>query len=365
MSIEVSIVVPTFNEAENIAVLIGSVDAVLDGIAWEMIFVDDNSPDGTTTCIKEIARRDPRIRCLHRINRRGLAGACIEGMLSSSAPFLVVIDADLQHDVSILPKMMAALRGGNFDLAIGSRHVDSGSADSGFSSRRASISRSATVLAQYALHTEIEDLMSGFFAIRRECFDAVAPRLTTSGFKLLADIVASSDRQLRTVEIGYVFRPRQSGESKLDLKVALDFVGFLVSKASRGLISTRFFSFAIVGSLGVFFHLLTLWTTVSCFPEIGFSWAQAVATLVAMTSNFYLNNIITYRDHRLRGFTKLMRGLLAFWGLCALGAIANVAVATWVFQALPIWWIAGIAGLVTGATWNYTLISLFVWPRQN
>ena len=359
---EISVVIPTFNEVNNIDKTIAEVSSALEGVSWEIIVVDDDSPDGTAERAKQIAHRDPRVRCLRRIRRRGLAGACIEGMLSSSAPFLAVMDADLQHDASLLPKMLASLRSGEVDLAIGSRHVAGGSAGDGFSARRAAISRWSTRVARAALRTGVQDLMSGFFAIRRDRFDAIAPRLATSGFKILADIIATSETPLRSVELGYTFRLRTADESKLGAKVALDFIGLLVEKATRGLIPTTFVSFCVIGAVGVLVHLTVLRTTMLA-EGAGFATAQAIATMVAMTSNFFLNNAITYRDRMLKGIVPLARGLMTFWALCSLGAIANVGIATWVYQGLPVWWLAGLIGLAISAVWNYTLSSLFVWSR--
>ena len=115
-SAELSIVVPTFKERGNVAELVRRLDLALAGIAWEAIFVDDNSPDGTAEAVKDIAADDPRVRCLRRVGRRGLAGACIEGMLSSAAPFVAVMDADLQHDEKVLPQMLARLKAASADL---------------------------------------------------------------------------------------------------------------------------------------------------------------------------------------------------------------------------------------------------------
>jgi dolichol-phosphate mannosyltransferase len=362
-SAEISIILPTFNEAENLADVIDQIARVLEGEAWEIIVVDDDSSDGTAARAKAIARSDTRVRCLRRVNRRGLAGACIEGMLSSSAPYVAVMDADLQHDASILPKMLGLLRANEADIVIGSRHAVSGSIGSGLSKPREAISRWATRFGRFALNTDIQDLMSGFFAMRRDTFDTVAPQLTTSGFKILADIIASTGGRLRAIELGYTFQQRKLGESKLDPKVALDFIALLINKMTRGLIPNRFVIFAMVGAVGVIVHLAILRSSMLAFPAIGFGVAQSIATVVAMTSNFFLNNLITYGDQRVKGFAKILRGLLAFWALCMLGAIANVGVATSIYAATQIWWLAGFAGLAIGAVWNYTLSSLFVWRR--
>jgi len=360
---EISIVIPTFNETDNIVEVIESVTMALVDVAWEIIVVDDDSPDGTAARVKQIARDDSRIRCLHRINRRGLAGACIEGMLSSSAPYLVVMDADLQHDTSILPKMLDVLRADQADLVIGSRYTEGGSIGEGLSQMRATISRWAIKIARRMLHIDVQDLMSGYFAIRRDRFDPIASRLAPSGFKILVDIIASAGGRLRTVELGYTFKQRKAGESKLGTRVILDFVALLVDKTTRGRIPSRFVFFSLNGASGVVVHLTVLRVFMSALPSIGFAGAQALATLVAMTSNFFLNNFITYHDKKLKGAAAICRGLLSFWALCALGAIANVAVATWVFNVAPVWWLAGLGGTAISAVWNYSMSSLFVWSR--
>lgn len=354
-----SVVVPTFNERTNLAKLIALVEAALRGIDWEIIVVDDNSPDGTAALAKELGQADPRIRCLRRVNRRGLAGACIEGMLSSAAPYVAVIDADLQHDAAILPQMLQRLVAGETDLVIGSRHVEGGSAEAGFSQQRGLISRVATEMARLTLKAPIRDPMSGYFMIRRAIVEELAPRLTSSGFKILADIVASSPHPLRYAEIGYCFREREAGCSKLDAKVILDFVGLMLNKATGNLIPVRFVFFGAVGAIGVVLHLAVLWAALKL--GMGFSLAQTAATIAAMTSNFFANNFATYRDAQLKGWGRMLRGLLLFYAVCSLGAVASVGIATLIFQTCHIWWLAGLAGIVMGSVWNYALSSAFVW----
>ena len=211
--IRVSIVIPTFNEAGNVRALIAAVERVLGPGGWEVIFVDDDSPDGTARVAKALAASDPRVRCLHRIGRRGLSGACIEGALSSSAPIVLVMDGDLQHDESIIPAMLAKLEGNEADLVIGTRAQASSDEELGFSKWRHRASQFATQLGKLAFRTQVADPMSGFFAIRRSVFDEVAPRLTSSGFKILLDIITSASPQLRTAEVFYAFRSRRDGAS--------------------------------------------------------------------------------------------------------------------------------------------------------
>ena len=202
---ELSVVVPTFNERDNVTVLYRRLEATLAGIAWEVVFVDDNSPDGTWEVVRGLARKDSRVRCIRRIGRRGLSGACIEGILASSGPYAAVIDADLQHDETQLPKMVALLRSGEAELVVGSRYIEGGSADS-FNKQRAGASQLATEVARRALKVEVADPMSGFFMIRRDRFEELAPQLSTQGFKILLDVIATAQGKLRTDRNSLHFR---------------------------------------------------------------------------------------------------------------------------------------------------------------
>jgi dolichol-phosphate mannosyltransferase len=356
-----SIVVPTFNERDNVSKLYRKLEATLKGIAWEVVYVDDNSPDDTWQVVRELARQDGRVRCIRRIGRRGLSGACIEGILASCAPFAAVMDADLQHDETQLPKMLALLQSGTAELVVGSRYVEGGSADS-FNKQRASASAFATEVAKRALGVKIADPMSGFFMIRRDRFEQLAPELSTQGFKILLDVVATARGKLSAIEIPYTFGSRLHGESKLDSMVALDFLGLVLAKLTNDAVSLRFLLFAMVGGTGLFVHLGTLFLALRLF-ELPFAEAQAAGAFVAMTSNFILNNFLTYRDQRLKGFA-ILRGLLAFYLVCSVGLFANVGVAFSVYDQEPIWWLAGAAGALMGVVWNYAMSGLFVWRKR-
>jgi dolichol-phosphate mannosyltransferase len=358
---QVSVVVPTFNERDNVTVLYRRLVATLEGIAWEVVFVDDNSPDGTWEVVRGLARQDSRVRCIRRIGRRGLSGACIEGILASSAPYAAVIDADLQHDEAQLPKMVALLQSGEAELVVGSRYIEGGSADS-FDKQRAGASAFATEIARRVLRVEIKDPMSGFFMIRRDRFEQLAPQLSTQGFKILLDIVATAQGKLRTIEIPFTFGTRQHGESKLDSMVALDFLGLVLAKFTGDVVSLRFLMFGMVGALGLIVHLATLFIALEAFGA-PFPEAQATGALCAMTSNFILNNFLTYRDQRLKGLA-ILRGLLLFYLVCSVGLFANVGVAFSVYDQEPIWWLAGAAGALMGVVWNYAMSGLFVWRKR-
>jgi dolichol-phosphate mannosyltransferase len=359
--LQLSVVVPTFNERGNVTALFRKLEAALAGVAWEVIFVDDNSPDGTWQEVRDLARNDGRVRCIRRIGRRGLSGACIEGILASSAPCAAVMDADLQHDETQLAKMLALIEEGAAELVVGSRYVEGGNADS-FNRARAGASAFATEIAKRVLGVRIADPMSGFFMIRRDRFEQLAPKLSTQGFKILLDIVASAHGELKTMEVPYSFGARLHGESKLDSMVALDFLGLVLAKFTRDVVSLRFLLFAMVGGSGLFIHLGTLFVALNLF-ELPFPEAQAAGALVAMTTNFIFNNFLTYRDQRLKGLTILW-GLLSFYLVCSVGLLANVGVAFSIYDQEPIWWLAGAAGALMGVVWNYAMSGLFVWRKR-
>jgi dolichol-phosphate mannosyltransferase len=360
-TLRLSIVSPTFNESGNVAKLIAKLDATLAGVAWEVIFVDDNSPDGTAALVKEIATRDSRVRCLKRVGRRGLSGAVIEGMLASAAPYVAVIDADLQHDETILPAMLAKLEAGEGDLAVGSRYLHAEGLQEGLSPFRKLGSQVATMLARRALKSEVSDPVSGFFMIRRDKIDLVASRLEPSGFKILFDLIASQPEPLRIVELPYAFQAREAGESKLDGRVVLEYVGLVAAKLSRDVISPRMVFFALVGFSGLAVHMAVLALILSFAPQdVRFWVAQTIAAVTAMTSNYLVNNAVTYRDRRRRGF-GLFIGYLRFAIRCSISLVANVAVAAELHvHGLP-WPLAGLAGAVCGAVLNYVSTFLGVW----
>jgi dolichol-phosphate mannosyltransferase len=358
---ELSIVVPTLNERDNIEPLIREIDGVLKGVRWEIVFVDDDSTDGTAELARSIGRRDARVRCVQRVGRRGLSTACIEGALASSSAYIAVTDADLQHDERLLPAMLDSLRNETCDMVIGSRYV-SGSGSFEWDRRRAQISSFATKLSRLVCKAEITDPMSGFFMMRREVFEAAMRKLSGQGFKILLDILASSPHPLRLKELPYEFRPRQRGDSKLDTMVAWEFGMLIADKLIGHLIPVRFALFAFIGCLGLVVQLSVLWTVLN-LSTLSFAAAQSVAVVVAIASNFLLNNFFTYRDQRLKGW-RTARGLATFYVICSIGAVANVDVAAYVFHERPVWWLAGIAGALVGSVWNYAVSAVFTWKRK-
>jgi dolichol-phosphate mannosyltransferase len=359
---ELSVVIPTFNERSNVAELVQRLEACLAGIRWEAVFVDDNSPDDTAEAVRALSRADSRIRVVHRIGRRGLSTACVEGMLASSAPYLAVMDADLQHDETLLPLMLNDLRGGDLDIVVGSRYVEGGSLGE-WAADRARKSRLATSLARLVIKADLKDPMSGFFMLRREVLHEAVSRLSGIGFKILLDILASVREPLRFKERPYTFRNRFSGESKLDSLVAWEYVMMLLDKTIGRYVPVRFVPFTLIGGLGVVVHMAVLWIVFKTLGH-GFAAGQATATVAAMTANFFLNNALTYRDRRLKGWS-LLTGWLSFSAACSIGAISNIGIATYLFRENDMGWAgSALAGILVGAVWNYAVTSIYTWNKS-
>ncbi|MDQ0252016.1 dolichol-phosphate mannosyltransferase [Sphingomonas kyeonggiensis] len=362
-ALELAVVIPTFNERANVPLLIEKLDAALAGRHWEAIFVDDDSPDGTADAARALGLRDPRVRVIQRIGRRGLSSACIEGMCATAAPIVAVIDGDLQHDETLLPRMLDALAGdAGLDLVIGSRFVVGGGTGE-WDDDRVAKSALATRLSRHVLKADLSDPMSGFFMIRAGVVRELVPRLSAIGFKILLDIMTASPRPLKFRELPYVFRTRALGESKLDHVVAMEYLIALYDRMFGKVVPVRFAMFSAIGGLGAAVHFAVL-AALFC----GFGWtfvgATMLAVLAAMTFNFLLNNALTYREQRLKGAGKLLRGWARFCVVCGAGAAANVGVATFLHNVQHgDWRLSALAGIAVAAVWNFALSSRFVWGR--
>jgi dolichol-phosphate mannosyltransferase len=356
---ELAVIVPTRNERPNVVPLFARLERALCAIRWEVIFVDDNSPDRTADAVRRLAAQDARVRLIERYGQRGLSSACVTGIVASAAPYVAVLDADLQHDVTQLPAMLRTLREERIDVVVASRYV-AGASTRGFPQRRARLSRLAVRLAHCFPRAALADPMSGFFVLRHEAFDAALPHLSQHGFKILLDILLSAPRPLTCREIPYQFGTRQRGASKLDALAALEFLVLLLDKLTGRFIPVRLVLFLCVGGSGVAVHFAVLYGLLTA--GVGFVAAQAAAVLTAMTSNFTLNNLVTYRDQRLTGW-RWLRGLLSFYAVCAVGAVANVSLATLIYHETRVWWLAGGIGAALGAAWNYLASRSLTWRQ--
>ena len=360
--LQLAVVIPTFNEKANVATLIAKLDQALAGRNWEAIFVDDDSPDGTADAARAIARLDKRVRVIQRIGRRGLSSACIEGMCATAAPVVAVIDGDLQHDETLLPAMLDLLKTDETDVVIGSRFV-SGGGTGEWDSDRVAKSALATRMSRRVLKCDLNDPMSGFFMIRTDIVRRLAPSLSAIGFKILLDLLTASPTPLRFVEVPYTFRCRTEGESKLDHVVAMEYLIAIYDRMFGRVVPVRFAMFSAIGVLGVGIHMAVL---TALFVGFGthFLVGEIVATLAALTFNFFLNNALTYRDRRLKGWRQLVDGWVSFAVICSVGAVANVGIAAFLYEMRDGAWAASaLIGVLVGAVWNYALSSKFTWGR--
>jgi dolichol-phosphate mannosyltransferase len=375
---ELTVIAPSFNEAENVVPLIEKLTAALEGVHWEVIFVDDDSPDGTSDRVREQARLNSRVRCVQRLGRRGLTSACAEAVLTSSAPYVAIIDADLQHDETLLPKMLAVLKSGEAEIVIGSRYTEKKLSE-GFTRFRQATSFIATRLAQTILRAEITDPVSGFFMAKREVFEGAIRNLSGIGNKILVDIFASSNRRLKFRDLPYTFRSRLHGESKLDTLTVWEYLVLLGDKVFGRFVPIRLILFSLVGASGVVVHFAVFWTALlsglaasySADHAIQFKIAQAAATLIAATSNFFLNNILTYRDKRLRGLA-ILGGLLSFLAISSIGAVVSVSFAGQVLDWFPevmrdrkfVLSFAALSGIAVSTILNFSATAIFTWRKK-
>ena len=358
--IALTIVVPTYNEKLNVRPLVSLLDKALVDINWEVVFVDDDSPDGTADEVRELAKTRLDVRVIHRIGRRGLSGACIEGILSSAAPYVAVMDGDLQHDETVLISMIASFNADpELNLVIGSRNVEGGSSGNGLSGIRSFGSDMATVMARKLLKIRVQDPMSGFFMIKLESFGDVVGELQRQGFKILTDLLSASRGSWKIKEIPFVFKERQYGQSKMDSAVTLEYFGLILARLTGGAISIRFVLFLFVGLTGILVQLLMVGIFLNVM-FLSFFYSQILAVILAMTSNFFLNNILTYRDQSLSG-KYILFGLLSFYFVCSLGAVANVAVANLVYNFVPLWILASFFGSVISSLWNFMSSKWLTW----
>ncbi|MYL99009.1 glycosyltransferase [Novosphingobium sp. FGD1] len=372
--LELAVVLPTYNERKNIATMVERLDKALAGIAWEAIYVDDNSPDGTSDEARRLSLLDPRVRCIQRIGRRGLASAAIEGMCSTAAPVVAVMDADHQHDPELLPGMLAAITSGEYDLAYASRFAEGASTEAWGRPDRVKASGFANRIANKVTGVELTDPMSGFFMLRTQTLRADAHRLSGVGFKILLDILATVDTPLRVKEFPLNFAARAEGESKLDQTVVFEFLVGLYDKWLGRIIPTRFALFGTVGAMGVVVQLAVLWVMLHLvFGErfvygnwsesMTFNISNTIAAVVAMTFNFVLNNELTYSDKRLRGFGPLMRGWAQFALTCSLGLLTNIGSAA-VLKTIGFHDVlAVVVGVLLASVFNFALSSKFVWGK--
>ncbi len=358
----VSIVLPTYNERENVAPLIKSLFTLGSSYDLEIIIVDDNSTDGTINLIKEMSLKDNRIRLIRRVGRHGLASAIKEGLLDATGDFAAVMDSDGQHEPTAIFESIEKLEKEGLDLVAGSRFVG-GAEIHGLSSRRQEGSSFANSFARMSLnkrYRHLTDFMSGCFVMDlNKCLPLIC-KVDVHGFKFLYELLAISEGKISIKEVPLQFQPRIYGNSKLDIAVLWDFLISLMHAFSLRLIPRRAISFGIVGASGVFVQLCTTKVLMSFFL-LQFENAIPISVITAATSNYLINNALTFRAQRLKNWF-LIKGLIKFLLVASLPVIANVGLATSFYQFISnnaIW--AQLSGIIVVFVWNYAASSRFVW----
>jgi dolichol-phosphate mannosyltransferase len=358
---ELSVVIPTYNERENLTPLLEALAKTLAFLDYEVIVVDDDSTDNTAAAARSIAQHNSRVRVLQRIGRRGLASAVVEGMLAASSPLLLVMDADLQHDERVIPAMLEKLQAEDLDIVVATRNSEGGSMGE-FPAERVNLSKMGRALSSVVSKVPVTDPMSGFFLVRSQFFHGVVRHLSCVGFKILLDLLASARGPVRIGEVGYRFRNRAHGESKLDILVGLEYVELLLHKLTRGTIPVSYLLFGLTGSVGVIVNFL-LAALFGYWLRLDFRTSQLAGALITISVNFLLNNQLTFRSARLRG-VNLLAGLVVFYFCCLIGLFAQVIVATALHTGGMNWFAATLAGIALGSVWNYSTAYLFVWQVQ-
>jgi len=355
-----SIVIPTYNEIDNIEDLIEKLTTELNGLNWEVIFVDDDSPDLTADKVHAISKVNPRVRGIHRVGRRGLSSACIEGVLSASSDIVGIMDADMQHDETKLKVMLDKIVNESADLVIGTRYAEEGG-EGEWKEKRKKLSKVGKVAEGLILKTQLSDPMSGFFMFKRSLFVEVVPNLSGIGFKILLDFVSSCKKDLKIEEVPYVFKERAKGQSKLSELVIFEYGVLLLDKFFGSYFPVRFIMFSLIGSLGVLIHMTFLTLCLKGF-QFNFLKSQIIATMVAMVFNFTLNNLLTYRDKTLKN-TAWLKGLVSFMLACSVGGLSNIGISNYLFKNETVWYLAAFAGVLVGAGWNYAVTQIYTWGR--
>ena len=376
--VQVSIIIPTYNESENIIQVLKSIGEHLpEDIAVEAIVVDDNSPDGTGKIVDDYINDEQNkieytVDIIHRKTKSGLSSAILDGIEHSSGETIVVMDSDFSHPPKIIPRLIEEIKISKCDIVIASRFV-TGGAIKGWSIKRKLISKTAKGIAKAGLGVNESDPMSGFFAFRRKILEGI--KLDAIGYKVLLEILVKT-KDIKIKEIPYTFTNRILGSSKLDSSTMLDYVravwklyrygkvieqkepnssAHFVSKAAR---------FYTVGASGFFVNYLISLLFVDVVANLWYVQANIAGITVSIITNFFLNKIWTFEDRDFNA-KKTVTQLGKFFGFSSLGGLVQVGIVFALKESYGIEYpIALILGVLVAAFGNFILNKKFTFKEK-
>ncbi len=359
MQYQLSIIVPTKNEEHNIELLINKLFNVCSNIHFEIIFVDDSS-DNTCKVIQKFQNQYDNIQLIHRDNATGLSSAVIVGMGNVNSDYICVMDADLQHDEAIIPTMLNIAEIDKKNIVIATRYNQAGNL-SAFSPIRKCISYIATQLAEFLLPIKVSDPMSGFFLIHREVYLSARDKLSGIGFKILLDLIFSSDIKLHYSEVSYKFGKREFGKSKLNFEVILDYLLLLIYHKLHIHIPKTYIYFAICGAIGAIIHYITFMIQFLYFDLPIFN-AHVVSAFMAILVNYNLNNFITFKKKR--GVKSPAKSFIAFLIISLFGILISGSITEKLYNLSGLWLLASVFGVIMASVWNYVLSKIIIWNKN-
>ena len=347
-----SIIIPTYNEKENILNLILEIWNQLTQLNYDIIIVDDNSPDKTGEIVKAFiqGKNLQNIICIERSWQKGLSSAIVEGMAASNSPLIIVMDGDGQHDPKDIYKFVETQKNNDLDLVIGSRFYMEES-DINLSRSRFALSRFGIRLSRPFIGNRFTDPLTGFFLIKRNILKNIQNKIYKDGFKILFDILMLK-KDISSQEIQITFRKRLAGDSKLNISTLAHLMGQIVENLSHRIIPSTFFVFSFIGATGVFIHLLALYS----FLGVGFDYifSNFIGSILALTSNYLLNNYLTFNNLH-KTLRSRISGLFKYSLFNSLSLMANIGVASFLYLDNFSVAISTLFGISAGLLLNYFL----------
>ncbi|MDH4262081.1 MAG: glycosyltransferase family 2 protein [Spirochaetia bacterium] len=357
---DLSVILPTFNEKENIILILDKIRKVLKNESYQIIVVDDNSPDGTWEIAQHYSKKLSNIQVIRRLNMKGLSSAILEGFGSSNSKWMVVMDADLQHDEKILVEFIKAFEEG-YEIVLGSRKTAGGGIGEWNALRRV-ISWVATKMALLIIKNNVSDPMSGFFGIRKEIFENSIDKINPRGFKLLLELLAHNPDS-KVHEIGFTFNKRLHGKSKLNTNVIIDYMEALYDLSFGKYLPLRFLKYSIIGLTGLLLYQLFIWIGLNLL-EISKYYSIALGIEAAILSNYFLNNFWTFRDYRHKSI-YIITGLFSYHLISLAGVVINYSSTVILINQFKInIYTASIIGAVLSTLWNYRMNFQITWKKE-